>query len=345
MNRAARRLTMLVGFLCAAQAHAAGPESPETTARVLGRAGAAVASSSDLSALELDPAALARLGAQIMASVTAISRADTVTPLGMRSERNRAEASVLPFVAAAMPIGHHATLAAGVAKDADAQLRFETAPPGASSFSRLVVPLGIGVRLPGLFVGATARAERVQDVWGASGTAAAIVAPRAPIQLAVVVTTPAAGNAETPWVLRGGLRMAGGRVDGEIAGSWEGWSALPGHNDTGSIGAGLDIMLVPSWLTLRAGWSWAPASVEPTLLSPSSFDLDHHTLACGATVCTAGICLDLAFAHAFAATHAYSGEPAGRYEGHTDAVSLSLRLDLADFRHARSSPSSDERGH
>ena len=340
MNVRAPRLLMLVGLLCAANAYAAGPESPETTARVLGRAGAAVASSTDLSGLELDPAALARLGAQIMASVTAISRGDSA--LGTK---NRADPSVLAFVAAAMPLGNHATLAAGVSQAADASWHFETTPPGSSSFSRLVVPVGIGVRLPGLFAGVTARAERVQDAWGASGTASAIVAPNAPIQLAAVVTSPAAGDALTPWILRAGLRLVGGRVDGEIAGSWEGWSALPGRRDTGSVGAGVDIALLPSWLTARAGWSWAPASVDPALLSPQSFDLDHQTLACGATVCTAGICLDLAFAHAFAATHAYSGDPAGRYEGHTDAVSLSLRLDVTDFRHARVSPPGDERGH
>jgi long-subunit fatty acid transport protein len=338
MIRASRRLLMLVGISFAARAWAAGPESPETTARVLGRAGAAVASAEDLSALDEDPAALGRLGSQAMASVTAISRADEIS-----GARNRADASVLAFGAASVGLGR-ATLAAGVLQAADTARRFQITETAllSASFSRLVVPVGVGVRLRGLLVGVTARAERIDDAWGAAGGFGILVAPNAPISAAAAVTTPAAGHATTPWTARGGIRIRSHRVDGEVAGSYEAWSALPGMRDSGSVRAGLDVMLLP-WLTARAGWSWEPAAVDPAQLSAYNLDLDHHTGAAGATVCSAGLCVDLAYAHAFAfATQGGTGNNAGRYDSASNIVSLSLRL---DFAAARQSATADQGSH
>jgi long-subunit fatty acid transport protein len=336
--RSAARCAFCCVLALATRAWAAGPESPETTARVLGRAGAAVASAEDLSALDEDPAALARLGSQAMASVTAIARADEIS-----GARNRADASVLAFGAASVALGR-ATLAAGVLQAADTARRFQITETAlvSASFSRLVVPVGVGVRLRGVLLGVTARAERIGDAWGTSGGFGFLVAPNAPLSAAVAVTTPAAGDATTPWIARGGIRIRRGRVDGEVAGSYEAWSALPGMRDSGSVRAGLDIGLLP-WLIARAGWSWEPAAVDPARLSAFNLDLDHHTGAAGATVCSAGLCVDLAYAHAFAsATQGGTGTNAGRYDSASNVVSLSLRL---DFAAARQSAAADQGSH
>ena len=333
-----RRLALLVGVLLPLRAWAAGPESPDTTARVLGRAGAAVASAEDLSALDEDPAALARLGSQAMASVTAISRADDIS-----GARNRADASVLAFGAASVALGR-ATLAAGVLQAADDARRFQFTDTTlvSASFSRLVIPVGVGVRLRGLLLGVTARAEKIDDVWGAAAGLGILVAPNAPVSAAVALTTPASGDAKTPWTARAGIRIRRGRIDGEVAGSYEAWSALPGMRDSGSLRAGLDVTLLP-WLIARAGWSWEPSAVDPAQLSAFNFDLDHHTASAGATVCSTGLCVDLAYAHAFAsATQGGTGTNAGRYDSASNAVSLSLRLDLAA---ARQSVTADQGSH
>ena len=323
-----RQLALLVGALLSTRAWAAGPQSPETTARVLGRAGAAVASADDLSALDEDPAALARIGSAAMASVTAVSRADEIS-----GAKNRADASVLAFAAASAAVGR-ATIAAGVLQAADDVRRFQISETAlaSSSFSRLVIPVGVGVRLPGVLAGVTARAERTGDVWGAAGGLGVLVAPNAPLSAAVAFTSPATGDAITPWIARAGIRLRSRRLDGEVAGSYEAWSALPGLRDAGSLRAGLDLSLLP-WLSARAGWSWEPAAVDPALLSAANFDLEHHTVAAGATVCNAGFCVDFAYAHAFALTaDGGTGTNAARYASATNAVSLSLRLDFAAAR-------------
>jgi long-subunit fatty acid transport protein len=355
---AARACAVLATTLMAAPALAAGPDSPDVGARAVGRAGAVIASADDsLAALAYDPATLAGIGSGAIAGVTFAARGVSFQPTGQTTtQHSRAPAEPLGFGALSLGLGP-VTLAAGAYQAAGLTTRYFDCPTTVcvqndSSFSQVVVPVGVAIRTRLLLVGVGGALEHTvlsrtgnADLTELAGSASLgiLLLPGSTFQVAGALQLPIeGGNLSQPWIGRGALRFRRGRLDAEAAASWEGWSSLGTPvqlRDTVSARIGLDLALAPGWLTVRTGWSYERAAMAAIDLSRELPDLDRQQVAVGATACASGMCLDLGYAHAFTASEPNGGDPArmtaGRYGGRLDAVGVSLRADFGALRAAR----------
>jgi long-subunit fatty acid transport protein len=332
-------------------ARAAGPASPEPTPIALGRAGAVVADTSDLSALVYNPGAVGGLGLSAGGSFTITVRGGSFQGTGDATPRpNRAPADMLPFAAFAVPVGDKLVLAAGAYQAIGLSASYPicvasdpacTTHP--SSFESLVFPVAAALRTRFVLVGAALSLRTaafhggdrsISEDPSPSASFGVVLFPSAPVRLAASIELPTDGHVlSLPTVARGALAVRRGRAEVELGGTWEGWSSL--HvatplRDTGSIHAGGEVAIAPDWLTARAGYAFERAALDDAGQTPELTDLSRHRLAVGLGGCAAIACVDLGYSHAFSAsTVGGVGAAYGGYRAHYDAVSVGVRVRTA----------------